>query len=135
MSNTTTSQVPPHQPPDKRANTIGWVLATGLAGACVITGVALQRVLAIFSSLFEGIGLRLPVLTRFLLSYHALGATSVFVGLAATVIVRQFVMKDELRRFIEIAIGFAAAFGLMGVVVAGMYLPLFQLIWKLEAGK
>jgi len=135
MRYTTTSQVPLHQPPDKRAQTIAWVLAMGLAGACVITGVALQRVLPIFSSLFDGLGLRPPVFTRLLLSYHALGATSIFIGLAATVMVRQFVVKDESRRFIEIAVGFAAAFVLAGAVVAGMYLPVFQLIWKLEAGK
>src|SRR5262245_13760487 len=125
----------PHQHADKRAQTIGWVLAIGLAGACVITGAALQQVLPIFSRLFDGLGLRPPVLTRFLLSYHAFGATSIFVGLATAVIVRQFVVKDQSRRFIEIAVGFAAAFVLMGAVVAGMYLPVFQLIWKLEAEK
>ena len=88
--------------------------------------------LPIFAKLFEGLGVDLPLPTRILMATYWWLFPVFFLGAAVLTIVKQFVRLDELLlRFTNLILIFVGAV-LVPLIVIAVYLPLFELTWKLQ---
>jgi type II secretory pathway component PulF len=85
----------------------------------------------IFAKLFDGLGVDLPLPTRFLMATYGWLLPLFFLGAVVLTIVKQFVRLDELHlHFTNLVLIFVAVV-FVPLIVFAVYLPLFELIWKL----
>jgi hypothetical protein len=94
--------------------------------------VAFNRAILPFAKLYAGLGVELPLPTRFLLSFHFWFAPIVSVVAAMLTVAKKLVEFSRRQlRVVNIAIVVIGAV-LPGLFVLFLYLPLFVLIGKLE---
>lgn len=86
-----------------------------------------------FARLFEGLGVALPLPTRFLMASYSWLFPVWFVGSVILTISKQFVSLDKLRvvNLFLIVVGVALPL----LVVLTLYLPSLDLMWKLLFAK
>jgi len=92
-------------------------------------------VIPMFAKLFEGLGVEVPLPTRFLIATFWWLLPAIFLGAAALIIARQFVRLDGLRlRFTNFVLIFVGGV-LVPLIVLDLYLPFLDLIWKFHSLK
>lgn len=98
----------------------------------LITCLGVVKVIPIFATLFDGLGVDVPLLTHFTIATYQWLYPVFFLAAAALTIVKQFVQLDATRlRVTNLFLIFVGA-GLVPLTILAMYLPLLELIWKLH---
>jgi hypothetical protein len=114
---------------------LSW-LATGIVALfCVMTGLYLVRAIPIFATMFQGLGVELPLSTRLLLATYYWVLPVLFVALAVFVVWKEISLRELRYRIIVTITVFLAALGAPGLVMLVLYQPLFTLIKKLGEAK
>ena len=114
---------------------LAWVAALLVSLCCICTCVFLLRSTGVFAELFKGLGVELPLATRFLITTYSWLYPLLFLGAAVLVIAKEFVLRDVRRRLAATLIIFVAAVSSAGLVQYALYLPLFDLVKKLSQAK
>jgi hypothetical protein len=112
-----------------------WAASLFVSLYCIYTCVILVQSTGIFRELFKGLGVELPPATRFLIATYSWLYPVVFVGAAALVIGKEFVLRDVPRRLAATLIIFVAAVSAVGFVQYALNLPLLELVKKLSQVK
>jgi hypothetical protein len=116
-----------------KGSRISWVMAVVGCLYFLWLGVGFIRAIPIFSKLYEGLGVALPVLTRMLLSSHFWLLPIVWISAAILSIAKKFVeFSPRQLRIVDIGLIFVGAV-LPALIVVVLYLPLFVLIEQLKA--
>jgi hypothetical protein len=90
------------------------------------------RTAAIFKSLFEILNLELPLLTRFLIASYGWFCPLLFISVVALTVAKQFfVIETKRDRIINVYLVVVAVFA-APVMIFVLYLPLLNLIHKLN---
>jgi type II secretory pathway component PulF len=131
----TSAGQPVNRPDRELAQTVAWCFAAIVSFICVLSALLLPRAASIFRNLFDGLGVQLPLFTKFLLSNGVWLGPIFLTGIAIAIIVRQIVVADIRRRLVETAVAFVVAFGLVNLFVVTLYWPLFDLIHKLRSAR
>src|ERR1700720_1103948 len=106
---------------------LSW-LATGIVALfCVMTGLYLVRAIPIFATMFQGLGVELPLSTRLLLATYYWVLPVLFVALAVFVVWKEISLRELRYRIIVTITVFLAALGAPGLVMLVLYQPLFAL--------
>ncbi|MGC2284953.1 MAG: hypothetical protein WA542_06885 [Candidatus Acidiferrum sp.] len=114
---------------------ITW-LATGVvAFLCSVLGLASPRIIDIFGELFRGLGVDLPLPTRFLMSTYVWLLPFFFTVLTVIVIAKEFVVRELRRRILLTASVFLGAVISVALVIFILYLPELALAAKLVKTK
>jgi hypothetical protein len=114
---------------------LSW-LATGVvAFLCGVLGLASVRFVQPFAVLLQGLGVELPLPTRFMLATYVWLLPLLFTALAVFVSLKEFLAGELRRRFLLTARVFLAALIAVGLVVLILYLPLLTLTAKLVRTK
>lgn len=96
-------------------------------------GIGFIRAIPIFSKLYEGLGVPLPVLTRILLSSHFWFLPFLWIGAAILTLAKKFVeFSGRQLRMIDVGLLFVGVV-LPALIVVVLYLPLFVLIEQLKS--
>lgn len=82
--------------------------------------------------LFKNIGVELPQATRLLIATYSWLYPLLFGGAAALVVAKEFVLRDVRHRLAVTLIIFVAAVFSAGLVQKVLYLPLLDLVQKLN---
>lgn len=93
--------------------------------------IRVSRITESFSGLFAGLGVELPMQTRFLLSSHSLLYPVLFFGAGVLVVVKEVFMRDKT---LSLAVTFGTALCVLYIVDwinSALYAPLFSMIKKL----
>jgi type II secretory pathway component PulF len=114
---------------------LAWVATLLVSVGCLSACILLLRFTGIFTELFKGLGVELPQATRFLIATYSWLYPLVFVGAAALVIAKEFVLSDVRRRLGSTLIIFVAAASAVGLVQYALNLPLLELVKKLSQAK
>jgi type II secretory pathway component PulF len=123
-----------HQPkPPRQSFAPFFPLLTLLS--CVVIGFGSFQGTPIFRDLYKGLGVDLPLPTKFLLANYAWLYPLFFGGAAILLIVDEFVVREARRRLTATKIIFLASVSSLAVVMFILYLPLFDLILKLNRAK
>ncbi|MGB8476285.1 MAG: hypothetical protein WCE61_19560 [Candidatus Acidiferrum sp.] len=93
----------------------------------LLSGVVLEP----FAAMFQGLEVRLPWMTRFLLDTRGWPFRLLFFGLALFVIWKETSVPDLRRRLVLSARAFILLLVTLGLVIFALYLPLFALLAKL----
>ena len=107
-------------------------LSVSVAFGCLIAWLVLIKITPIFTILFKGLEVELPLPTRFLLTNYFwiyplfLGAT------VAALVAQEIFVRDARRRLLAMGGIFLAAAVSVGAAVICLYLPLFVLAEKLN---
>jgi type II secretory pathway component PulF len=111
---------------------VPWPYAVACSLYYLLAYLALVSAVPSFAKVFEGLGVALPLLTRFLIATYRWLLPLFFVGATALTIVKQCVPLEGLRlRVSNLILIFVGAI-FAPLVVLAMYLPLIELIWKLK---
>lgn len=98
-------------------------------------GLGFQKVIPIFAKLFDGLGVELPLPTRFLLCNYLWFLPGLYLAAIFLTILNQFAFFDQRQqRFANWYLLFAGAV-LPSLLALTLYLPLFVLIHKLQGGR
>ena len=116
----------------KLTGPLSWALSAFVALQCVVSAIAMVRVVPIFQEMFKGIGVELPWPTRLLLSTYYWSIPAFFLILVMLVIGKEFVVQENRRKFVLTGEIFLAAVFTPGLVMLILYLPLFVVIHKLS---
>jgi type II secretory pathway component PulF len=123
----------------ERRNLIGevfaWAVSVLVSLICLFVGLVLSRTTPVFRELFQGLGVELPLTTRFLIANYFWLYPSLFGGLAILSIVKEFRVRGTRRRLSASGIILLAAISSVGLERFIMYLPLLDLIQKLNQAK
>jgi len=112
-----------------------WVAAIFVSLCCIYICLVLVQSTGIFKELFKGLGVELPLATRFLIATYIWLYPLLFSGAAVLVIAKEFVLRDMRRRLAATAIVFVGAISSVGLVQYVLYLPLLDLVRKLSQAK
>jgi uncharacterized membrane protein len=112
-----------------------WVAALLVALGCICTCVFLFQSTGIFREMFKGIGVELPLATRFLITTYSWFYPLVFIGAAVLVIAKEFVLGNIQRRLAATVIVFLVVVSSVGLVQYVLYLPLLELVKRLSQAK
>ena len=112
-----------------------WALSVLVSLICLFVGLVLSRTTPIFRDLFQGLGVELPLTTRFLIANYFWLYPSLFGGLAILAIAKEFRVRGTRRRLSSSGIILLAAISSVGLERFIMYLPLLDLIQKLGQAK
>jgi hypothetical protein len=131
----TSMEVPEPQP----NRTVGIALSRSLVALASVgfltSSLLLLKVVPIFGGLFKGLGVQLPFATRVLVTGNGWIA-ALFVGGAVVLpIATEFLIPALRRRLIVSGSALAVSSVSAGLMVFVLYLPLFELIRKLEQTK
>jgi hypothetical protein len=121
-------------PEPPRRQVFGWVSTVIW---CLILGwtyLLFPKGIDTFRTLYEGLGVELPLATRLLFVTYPWLFPILFVGLVGLAVVKQLIPLDK-RRTRIINLTLVGAVLAPGVVVLILYLPLFVLIHKLHSAK
>ena len=116
-----------------QAKWLGWGASTLVSLGCLFACLVLVRSIAIFNTLFQGLGVELPGATRFLLATYVWLFPVFFVGAAILVIAKEFVMRDVRGRLAATLVIFVTAASSVGLAVFVLYLPVLELLRKLAS--
>ena len=122
------------KPPNKVLLTsrVPWPHAMAFCLYFVLAYGGFATAIPIFAKLFQGLGIELPLLTRFFIATYWWLLPTFFLGAAALTIVRQFALLDGLRlRLTNLILIFVGTI-LVPLIIIAVYVPLFDLIWKLH---
>jgi hypothetical protein len=114
---------------------LSW-LATGVvAFLCSVFGLASGRFVQPFAVMLQGLGVELPLPTRFVLATYVWLLPLLFSALAIFVVLKEFLARELRRRFVLTARVFLAALNAVGLVILILYLPVLTLAAKLVKTK
>ena len=106
------------------------------AAACCLYYLAAYRgflsAIPTFAKLFEGLGVALTLPTWFLMATYRWLLPLFFVGATVLTILKQFVPLEGLPRRVSTLVLIFVGAVLVPLIVIALYLPLFELIWKLH---
>jgi len=100
-----------------------------------VIGFGLFQATPIFRDLFNGLGVDLPVATKFLLANYVWLYPVFFGGAAILLIVCEFAVHEKRRRLTATIIIFSASVSSLAVAYFILYLPCFDLVVKLNRAK
>jgi len=109
-----------------------WVAAIFVSLCCLYTCLVLVESTGSFKELFKGLGVELPLATRFLISTYIWLYPLLFIAAAVLVITKEFMLRDLRLRITTTGIVFLAAISSVGLVQYVMNLPLLDLVQKLS---
>ena len=112
-----------------------WLATAIVALFCVLTGLSLARAIPTFATMFQGLGVELPLPTRVLLDTYKWFIPLLFVALAVFVIWKEFSLREIRYRVVVTITVFLASLTAPGLVVFILYQPLFVLMKKLSEAK
>ena len=129
--------IPGHIEKESPPNTpLHWRLRWPFAVACCLYFLLAYLFLATatptFAKLFEGLSVDLPLPTRFLMASHSWLFPLIFVGAVLLTVFKEFVPLDKFRLRVANLILIFIGLAFPALVILAMYLPLFELIWKLN---
>ena len=110
---------------------LSWFATAVVALPCLFLALILGHVLDPFATMFEGLGVEIPWLTRFLLTTHGWPIRLLFLGLAVFVIWKELSLQELRRKFVVTARIFFAALLTAVLVILTLYLPVLTLASKL----
>ena len=119
----------------QRGKGLAWVATLLVSLSCICACIFLLLSMGSFTELFKGLGVELPLATRFLIATYSWLFPLLFVGAAVLVIAKEFVLRDVRRRLAATVIIFVATVSWVGLVHYVLYLPLFDLVKKLNQTK
>jgi hypothetical protein len=124
----------PHNQPQP-STALSWLTTGVVAFLCSVLGLASAHFVEPFAALFQGLGVELPLPTRFMLATYMWFLPLLFTALAAFVILKEFAARELRRRFLLTGRVFLAALIAAGLVIFVLYLPLLTLSAKLVKAK
>jgi hypothetical protein len=118
---------------------IGKILAWALSGIvsliCLLVGFVLSRTTPVLGDMFKELGVELPLATKFLIANCSWLYPLFFGGLAVLSIAKELWVHATRRRLSASGIILMAAFSSVGLERLIMYLPMFDLVQKLNQAK
>jgi hypothetical protein len=114
---------------------LAWAFAVFVAAICVETGYALFRSTVIFRTLFQDLGLDLPIATKLLVSNCVWIYPLLFGGGAIFLIAKEFMIAEPKRRLVTSGIVVVVAWALAGSAHYLLNLPMLGLVEKLSTTK
>ena len=117
--------------PTQVSISLSWLATAVVAIPCLFLALILGHVLEPFATMFQGLGVEIPWLTRSLLAIHAWPIRLLFLGLAVFVIWKEFSLHGLRRKFVVTARVFFAALLTAVLVILTLYLPVLTLASKL----
>ena len=122
----------PASPTNRVAGTVvSWMVTGAVSLAWLVACAFFVLATPIFALLFTGLGVELPFATRFLMSNYIWFYPLLFGVLAVVIFVKQLRAPDVRRRLKATGIGMLAAIAAAGLIILGMYLPVFTLMYRL----
>ena len=112
-----------------------WLLSVLMSLGCVLGCIVLYQSTSIFGNMFKGLGVELPLATKFLIASYTWLYPLLFGGAAMVLIVKEFVVRDTRRRLAVTGFTFLVLMSSLGLVHYVLYLPLFDLVQKLSQAK
>ena len=112
-----------------------WLATVIVALFSVLSGLYVVLVIPSFATLFQGLGVELPLPTRLLLATYKWFIPLLFVALAVFVIWKEFSLPEVRYKIVVTITVFLASLTGPGLVVFILYQPLFVLIKKLSEAK
>jgi len=119
----------------KPSTVLSWLTTGVVAFLCSVLGLASAHFVHPFAALFQGLGVELPLPTRFMLATYTWLLPLLFTTLAVFVILKEFAAREVRRRFLLTGRVFLAALIAAGLVIFVLYLPLLTLLAKLVKAK
>ncbi len=112
---------------------VPWSFAVACCLYYLLAGRILIKVIPIFATLFDGIGVQLPLATRLLMVSRTWGLPLLFGGATVLTIARQIFPLGKIpRRAANVFLVFVGV-ALTPLVMVLLYLPLFELILETQA--
>ena len=112
-----------------------WVATVVVALFCVLIGIYIVRAIPVFATMFQGLGVELPLPARVLLATYYWLVPLFFIALAVFVIWKEISLRELRYRFVVTITVFLASVGIHGLVILVIYQPLFILIKRLNEAK
>ena len=123
------------QPRSLKGEILAWALSIFVSVICLFVGFAFLRATPSFRELFKGLGVELPLPTKILIMNYSWLCPLLFGGVAVALIVKEFIMRGTTRRLVATGILFLVAISLSEALHYVLYLPLLDLIQKLNQAK
>ena len=107
-------------------------LSVSVAFGCLVAWLVLIKVTPIFTTLFKGLEVELPLPTKFLLANYFWIYPLFFSGTVAALVAQEILVRDTRRRLLSMGAIFLMAAVSVGAAVICLYLPLLVLTEKLN---
>lgn len=104
-----------------------WLATIIVALFSVLSGLYIVRTIPIFATMFQGLGVALPLPTRVLLATYYWLLPLFFIALAVFVIWKEISLRELRYRFVVTITVFLASLSAPGLVIFVLYQPLFVL--------
>ena len=114
---------------------LSWVATVVVVLFCALSGLYIVRVVPIFATMFQGLGVELPLPTRVLLASYYWLLPLFFVALSVFVVWKEISLRELRYKFVVTVTVFLASLSAPGLVILALYAPLFVLIRKLSEVK
>jgi hypothetical protein len=112
--------------------TLAWIIAMFISLGCLFTCFVLLRSIRMFDELFKGLGVELPVATKFLISNYVWIFPAFYGGVAVFSIGKELIVRSVPRRLVTSAAVVVAAVASLGLLHFVLYLPVLNLARKLN---
>jgi uncharacterized membrane protein len=112
-----------------------WLLSVLMSFGCLLVCSALYRSTAIFGDLFKGLGVELPLATKFLIASYSWLYPLFFGAVVILLIAKEFFLHGIRRRLVATGIIFFAVISSLELVHYVLYLPLLDLVQRLSQTK
>lgn len=112
-----------------------WLATVIVVLFCILDGLYVVRAIPIFATMFQGLGVELPLPTRVLLATYYWLVPLFFIALAVFVVWKEISLQELRYRFVVTITVFLASLSAPGLVALVLYQPLFVLIKKLGETK
>jgi type II secretory pathway component PulF len=112
-----------------------WGASVFVSVCCIFTCVTSVQFTGTFTELFKGLGVELPLATRFLIATYSWLYPLFYIGTAVLVIAKEFVLRNMRHRLVTTAVVFLAAISSVEPVQYILYLPMLDLVKKLSQAK
>jgi len=112
-----------------------WLTTGVVVLFCVLNGLYMVRAVPIFVTMYQGLGVELPLPTRVLLATYYWLLPLFFIALAVFVIWKEISLRELRYKFVVTITVFLASLSAPGLVILVLYQPLFVLIKKLSEAK
>src|SRR4030095_3322008 len=113
-------------------NTLAGIIAIFISLGCLFTCFVLLRSIRMFDELFKGLGVELPVATKFLISNYVWIFAAFYGGAAFFSIGKELIVRSVPRRLVTSAAVVVAAVASLGLLHFVLYLPVLNLARKLN---
>ena len=114
---------------------LSWLATVVVAFLCSVFVLVSGPFVQPFAVMLQGLGVELPLPTRFVLATYVWLLPLLFSALAVFVILKEFLARELRRRFVLTARVFLAALIAVGLVILILYLPVLSLAAKLVKTK